>query len=182
VAVTLPCLVPYQPSYVFPFTLSVMVLAGSAIGVIFGYLRERNAALAFAWMILACMMNLPSLVSHYVDGSRFDMRAAAKYVEDNWNSSDHVTGHSMGLFGYYANRSRPAILPPSAMTVPTLQGLVTCQGRVWVVLSSTRWGLPKDVRQWLGTHCSHELTVRRSRFDYADYSVDVFLYTPSGKR
>jgi uncharacterized membrane protein len=182
VTVALPRLVVYQPSYVFPFALGVMVLAGCAIGVLYEYLRHRNLALAFAWTALACMMNLPSLASHYVDGSRVDIRTAAQYVKKNWKLNDCVTGHSMGLFGYYAEGCQPAIPLSRAEPIPKLEELVSRQKRLWVVLQSSRSGLAEDVRRWLGTHCSHELKVRRTRFDYADYAVDVFLYTPDSKK
>jgi hypothetical protein len=50
--------------------------------------------------------------------------------------------------------------------------------RTWILLQSWREGLPDDVRRWLGRNTSHESTVRRKRYDYAEYCVDVFLRQP----
>ena len=174
VTVALPRIVPYAPPYVFPFALSVIVLAGCTIGLLYERLRERGVWLASAGVILVCLMNLPSLASHYVDGSRSDMRTAARYVERNWLPGDRVTGSSMGRFGHYAPNCSPRIpLPPDF--IQKLEELSADNGRLWIVVQSTRGGLREDLRRWLGTHCSYELRVQRKRFDYPEYSVDVFL-------
>ena len=120
-------------------------------------------------------MNLPSLASHYVDGSRPDMRTAARYVEKNWQPGDRVAGFSMGLFGHYVPHCDPRI-PLPADARETLESLAAGKGRLWIVLQSARGGLSEDLRRWLGTRCSHELTVQRKRFDFPEYTVDVFLH------
>jgi hypothetical protein len=174
-SVALPRVVSYQPAYAFPFALSVLVLAGCATGVLYERLREKGVWLASAGVILVCVMNLPSLASHYVDGSRSDMRTAASYVEANWLLGDRVTGFSMGLFGHYAPHCSPRI-PLPFDSIPKLEELSADSGRLWIVVQSTRGGLREDLRRWLGTHCSHELKVQRKRFDYPEYSVDVYLH------
>jgi len=176
--VAFPLLVTYHPGYVFALAISIMVLAGCAIGAVYEGLRSRSVCVAVAWIALACLGNLPSLASHYMDGSRSDMRTAAQYVTENWQAGDRVTGFSMGLFGHYAKGCEPAIPLPPLKAVAKLNELADGKGRVWVLVQSCRAGLSKDIRRWLGVHCSHELKVRRTRFDYADYSMDVFLYNP----
>ncbi len=86
----------------------------------------------------------------------------------------------MGSFGHYAEGCQPAIPLPQSGAVAKLNELAAGKGRVWVVLESNRLGLADDTRRWLGAYCSDELKVHRTRFDYADYCVDVFLY--GGKR
>jgi hypothetical protein len=103
------------------------------------------------------------------------MRTAARYVKDNWLAGDRVAGFSLGLFCHYADESHPVIPLSGSSAVAQLQKLADGRGRVWIVLKSNRSGLPDDLQRWLGTRCSHELKVRRTRFDYADYCVDVFL-------
>ncbi|MDA1180723.1 MAG: hypothetical protein O2931_18250, partial [Planctomycetota bacterium] len=51
--------------------------------------------------------------------------------------------------------------------------------RVWIVVQSSRGGLEEPIRRWLGTHCSHEAKLLRKRYDYAEYAVDVYLYSPA---
>jgi mannosyltransferase len=177
----LPRLVAYHPGYVFPLASSAVVLAGCAIGIVHDGLRSRGGFIAAAWIGLACLGNLPSLASHYKDGSRDDLRSAARFVEKNWRSGDRVTGFAMTGFGHYAEGCQPAI-PLTSDPLRQLQELVADKRRLWIVLQSCRGGLPPELDRYLGTHCSHEFRVRRGRFDYAEYCVDVFLYTPNRER
>ena len=174
-AVLLPRIVTFQPAYVFPFALTIVLLAGCAIGRLYEYLQEESAWLAATGAALLCLVNLPSLASHYVDGSRPDMRTAARFVEKNWRPGDRVAGFSMGLFGHYAPNCNPRIPLPADAT-KKLETLAAKKGRFWVVVQSARGGLSEDLRRWLGTHCSYELEVQHKRFDYPEYTVDVFLH------
>jgi len=176
--VVFPLLVTYHPAYIFPLGIVVLVLAGCAIGTIYEGLRSRSVWLGVAWVGVACMGTLPSLASHYKDGSRIDMRTAARYVEKNWQAGDRVAGFSIGLLKHYAEGCEPAIPLSETNAVARLEELADGHGRVWVVLRSNRSGLSEDLFRWVGTHCSHERKVRRTRFDYAEYAVDIFLYTP----
>jgi hypothetical protein len=82
----------------------------------------------------------------------------------------------MGLFGHYATVSERGIPLPNAEAKAIEFLSSEAQGkRVWVVVQSGRSGLPVKLRDWLGRHCAHELQVRRRRFDYAEYTVDVYL-------
>jgi hypothetical protein len=174
----LPLLIPYHPEYVFPLEISILVAAGYAVGIIYQGLCVRNRFIGYAWIAVACLGNLPGLASHYMDGSRGDMRTAAQYVQKNWRTGDRVAGPVLCVFAHYAQDCEPAIPLFSSEAVAQLNQLADGKGRIWVVLESNRSGLSEDIRQWLGTHCSHELHVRRLRFDYADHCVDVYLYTP----
>ena len=39
-----------------------------------------------------------------------------------------------------------------------------------------RGGMSEPLQAWLGRNCTHELRVRKTRFDYLDFCVDVYLY------
>jgi hypothetical protein len=179
-SVVFPLVTVYHLAYVFPLAIGILVPAGCTIGTVYEGLRSKSMLIGAALVAAACLANLPSLVSHYRDGSRPDLRAAAQYVKEHWQTGDRVTGFSMGLFGHYAEGCQPAIPLPQSGAVAKLNELAAGKGRVWVVLESNRLGLADDTRRWLGAYCSDELKVRRTRFDYADYCVDVFLY--GGKR
>jgi hypothetical protein len=179
--VLFPRIVAYHPSYVFPLAIGMFVPAGFAVGTVYECLRTKGAFLGAAWMGLACLLTLPNLASHYVDGSREDIRTAAQYVKCNWRPGDRVTGFTMGGFAHYAPGCEPAI-PLSSDAVRSVQELVRNKKRLWVVVQSFRGGLAWDLEHYLGTHFSHELKVRRTRFDYAEYCVDVFLYSPQPEK
>lgn len=174
-SIVLPRIVIYHPAYIFPLALGVLVLAGSAVGLIADCLRPTSPWLAGAWIAVASLLGLPSLVSHYADGARPDLRTAARYVETNWREGDRVTGFSMGTFRHYAPRCRPTIPLSPVDAVSEIQTLRAEHGRLWIVVESARSGLPEGLRRWLGAHATHELSVRHPRFDYAENRVDVFL-------
>jgi hypothetical protein len=177
----LPRLVVYHPGYAFPLAVAVFVVAGCAVGTIHDCLKTKGTFVAAAWVGLACLGNLPGVASHYRDGSRHDIRTAAEYVKTNWQPGDRVAGHAMAWFAYYAKDLSPAISKQPDLS-RELEDCVHGKQRLWVVVESGRGGLPKELDQFLGTHCSHEFKVLRPRFDYAEYCVDVYLYRPKGER
>jgi hypothetical protein len=176
----LPRVVVYHPGYAFPLASSVFVVAACAIGTIYDYLRTRGALIGAAWMVVACLSSLPGVVSHYQDGSRHDIRTAAEYVKKHARAGDRVAGHYMAWFAYYAGDC-PAKICLQCDLARELEVCARDDKRLWVVVQSCRDGLPAGLERFLGAPFAHELTVRRTRFDYAEYRVDVFLFTPDAK-
>jgi hypothetical protein len=181
-SVILPCLVSYHPGYVFPLSLGALVLAGRAVAEIYEGLHRQNALAGPAWLALACLLNLPSLVSHYADGSRYDFRTAAQYVGSHWQVGDRVAGCSATLLKHYSN---PGIEPAPiriSHQIEDLECLARRPDRLWIVVPSGREGKDAELTKWLGQHCSQQLLVRRQRYDYYDNVMEVFLYAPEAGR
>lgn len=176
VVIVLPLAITYNPMYPFPLAIGVFVAAGHFVGTVHERLYRTLPWAAVAWLPLACLLTLPSVASHYVDGSRADMRTAARFIEQHWQDGDCVASHSIGTFTYYAPDCQPLVPITRANALETAKKLTRDNGRLWIVLRSGRGGLPVDCRQWLGTHCSHPLHVCKRRFDYLDYCVDVYLF------
>ena len=174
----LPLLVVYHSSYVFPYALSVMVLAGYAVIQIAQLLRPTGRGLSVLWVMIALSLQLPSLVSHFQDGSRHDHRTAARFIAKNWQPGDRLVAVSPGLVNHYAKLDGPTHSLADGQLLHDLQRTVTASGRTWVVIPSGRQGIPDDLRLWLGTHCPQQLVVKRPRYDYYDFVVEVFLSTP----
>jgi hypothetical protein len=177
--VTLPFLIPYHAEYVFPLALSGLVVAAYGIAVIYDLLRVRTQLAAYAWVGLSCLANLPALASHYVDGSRWDMRDAAAYVREHWAAGDRVTGYSMWLFRQYSGGCCEPAIPLGPDSIPQLARLRSESARLWVVLENTRSGLNPRVQQWLFDCAVHKLSVGGRRFDDAQFSVEVYLVLSS---
>jgi hypothetical protein len=171
----LPLVVVYHDEYVFPLVLGGIVVAGYAISVIYELLFSRSPVAAMAWLGLICLANLPGLASHYVDGSRRDERSAAAYVREHWSPGDRVTGYAMGLFGYYSRGCCEPQIPLSTTSVPQLEQLGAENGRLWIVLENTRWGLDPPTQRWLFDCAVHKLSVGGRRFDEAEFKVEVYL-------
>jgi hypothetical protein len=177
-SIILPFFVAYHPGYVFPLTLPALVLAGQAIAAIYEALRPQYALAACAWVGVTGLFNLPSLVSHYADGSRGDLRSAGQFVSRNWQPGDRVAAFSPTLLRHYvAPGIEPAALSLSD-PITHLRKLGHGPERLWIVVPSSRGGKPERLADWLGKHCSLEMSRRSQRIDYHENVIEVFLYEP----
>lgn len=176
-AAVLPRVVAFHPAYVVPFALGALVPAGHAVGRIYTALRPSSAFPAWACSALACCGSVPSLISHERDGSRPDLRTAAQYVAANRLPGDRVVAAEADVVTYYLNSPEVVIGVTGPDIADRLTELAKAPGRMWIVLPSGRAGLPPPLLAWLGHNCTHELRVRKTRFDYLDYCVDVYLHT-----
>jgi 4-amino-4-deoxy-L-arabinose transferase-like glycosyltransferase len=175
--VVLPLLVPYHAWYAFPLSLSGLVLAGYAISDIYGRLRTTGRLAGVLWVGVVLGLNLPSLASHYVDGSRTDIRTAARHVTELWGSGDLVATTRVDTFRYYTEAKLPLVgLRTGDAAVPELEALTAGGHRVWVVLESTRGGLSPHLHRWLLANTRHRFRVSRKRFDYYENAVDVYMF------
>ena len=168
--------------YALPLSLPMFVLAGTAIAGIFCLLRARGRAAAFAWLAVAPLVGLPSLASHYLDGSRADLRSAVKYVQIHWRNGDRVCCPGMGMkiaFDHYAPDCGPRVLlaAPDASGINTLQEMAKSNARIWTV-SGSYWGgrSDGDLAGWLGKRCRHEARFEKYRYDHYRFCTDVYLF------
>jgi hypothetical protein len=174
--VLLPLFLTYHPAYIFPLATSVLVLAGALIGRVFDFFEGQSRVVAWAWMTAACACSLPSTVSYFSDGSRHDYRAAALYIADHWQPGDRIASVAPTLLGHYLSGNDAVIALPGADPIPRLEQLARERHRLWIVLSFSRSGKPAALRRWLQRNCAQEAEIRRPRYDYQDFTVEVFLY------
>lgn len=172
----LPLLVTYHPDYTFPWALGAVVLAAYAVAQIAEHLYSTRRTLAFAWVGVAIAFQLPSVVSHYQDGSRPDFRTAARFVASRWQPGDRLAAVSPGLAKHYAEFDTSVISLISDNPLSDLKQAIKVPPRLWIIMYSGRGGKPADLQQWLGTNCTLELVVRERRFDYYEFVVEVFLW------
>ncbi|HEX5271086.1 MAG TPA: hypothetical protein VFW33_11385, partial [Gemmataceae bacterium] len=173
-AVALPMVVAFHPAYTFLFAPWALVLAGHGTARVWERLRPLGAPVAVAWLLGACCLDLPRVASYYRDGSRYDYRTAALYIHDHFRPGDRVAAVSPGLMGHYAAECQGGIRLPTD-PLPALPALAEHPGRTWVAVASNRSGKDEALRHWLARNCSAELVARHTRFDYYDYTVEVFL-------
>jgi 4-amino-4-deoxy-L-arabinose transferase-like glycosyltransferase len=181
-ASVLPFLVVFHAGYVFPMALGVFVLAGCAVGGIYDVLRPRGAVLGWGWVACACGFALPSLASHFSDGSRWDYRTAARHIAKSWREGDQVAAIRSGTLDVYLSVPVTTTWLPPGDPVPSLESLKACCDRVWIVVPSGRNGVDESLRRWLGQNCFEQFEVRRPRFDHVQHVVGVFLYDATRNR
>jgi hypothetical protein len=177
-SVVFPLIVVYHSAYVFPLTLGAIVLAGYAAAQIYGHLRRQSLLLAGTWFAVVAALNLPSLMSHYSDGSRHDYRQAAQFIDKHWQRGDQVAAVAPGALRRYADVCQDAISLRTWDPLPDLKELSLTPRRLWIVIPSDRPGKPEPLRRWLGLNCSQQLEIRARRYDYRENIVEVYLYTP----
>lgn len=180
-SLVLPLILTYHPAYTFPLALGVLVLAGRAIALVWEALQPRGALVAASWLLTASAFNLPSLISHYRDGSCHDIRTAASYVSAHWQAGDGVAAFSPQLLKYY---TAPGIEPLAIGTrdpVASLRTLATQADRLWIVVPVNRAGLPEALQSWLGANCAEQLRIRKMRFDFYENVTEVYLYQPKDR-
>jgi 4-amino-4-deoxy-L-arabinose transferase-like glycosyltransferase len=179
-SIVLPCVIVFHSAYVFPLALGVIVLAGCAAGQIYAYLRQQSWLLGGAWIAVVCAFNLPSLLSHYSDGSRHDYRTPARFISKNWQAGDHVAAVAPGALRRYADVCQDAVSLQTWDPLPDLKKLSGQPGRTWIVIPSNRPGKSEDLRRWLGANCTQEMELKPPRYDYREHVVEVYLYTAGG--
>jgi hypothetical protein len=170
----------FTARYVLPISLAVFVLAGKAIADIYAMLRLKNNIIAVAWFAAALALSAPSLISHYVDGSRADIRSAIRHIERNWREGDVLFKAEGGkiIFDYYA----PACTPCYSSTkdpLARLGELIETDKRIWILSGSFT---SNAVLDWLRKNCSTELHVEKRRYDFYRYYIDIYLYDPNRSR
>ncbi len=178
----LPLLLRHHPAYSFPLTLGVLVLASQGVGHLYDRLSEQSRLLGLAWVCFACLLNLPSLASHYLDGSCSNHRDAARFVQAHFRDGDRVLATSPHLLAYYLGPDRcPAGLElyDWAAARDQLLQQVRQPGRVWVVVNHGRANRPAELLDWLGRHCSRQLDLTIVRLDAFEYATAVYLYPGS---
>lgn len=176
--VLLPCVAVYHPGYAVPLSLGTMVLAGRGIARIYEGLRLQSPRAAAAWIGLACLGNLPGLVSHYSDGDCYDYRAAANYLSREWDEGDQVLALSPYLLKHYCKPGIEPIAVSEQGMVNRLYVEAATANRVWIVVPTPRIARPEPLRAWLGENCSRKFHLEKQRFDYYENSLEVYLYVP----
>jgi hypothetical protein len=176
VTVGLPLVMIYHPAYTFPLALGVLVLAGRAIALVAEALQPRSALVAASWLLAACAFNLPSVVSHYRDGSCHDFRSAAGFVSVHWQDGDCVAAFSPQLLKYYTPPGIEPVAVSASDPVGSLRKFAAQSNRLWIVVPVNRAGNPEALQAWLAKNCSQELRICKMRFDYYENATEVYLY------
>src|SRR5262249_23181910 len=145
----------YHPAYSFPFAVIPLTLAGFVIGEC-GRLAASHAGNATAMIFVGacCLLDLPSLVSHYVDGSRHDYRSAASFVASVRAPNEQIYAFSPSNLGFYEKAFSDArALDPNNLVVE-LNQIARDDKPAWLVLPTGRRGRYIAVDNWLNYHAS----------------------------
>lgn len=172
----LPLVVQHHGEYTFLFTFAALVPAGRAVAHFAGLLRPRGRVAMAAWLAAACLLELPGLVSHYIDGSRLDFRAPAQYVAAHWRPGDRVSSFSPRVFARYAPGVSDVVSLPRSPDGFARVGAGA--RRVWVVVYGPPGDKEPGLEAWLAANCRSCFVHRPRRPDHQENITEVYLYYP----
>ena len=176
----LPIIVPFHVGYIFSLSLPVIVLASQALHKMSGSLSGGRSIAAYCVLSLGIVSNIPTLASHFVDGSRWDERSPAEFVRKVWRTGDSVATYTSGYFRHYSQMCcAPVIALAPGRVSEALSKLRGSTGKVWVILESPRGGLPAETRDWLYRCARQRFGITRRRLDFAEFNTAVFEYAPA---
>jgi hypothetical protein len=128
------------------------------------------------WLGVAVLSNAPPLVSHYADGSRPDFRAASHYVARQRGPDDTIAAVSPGNLAFYSPVEPDRLNPDRLMD--GFRIIAEAKRPCWIVVLGGRTPRDGDVQNWLNENCRLKASFRKPRFDYYDFSVDVYYFEP----
>jgi len=175
--VVLPKVLAFHPGYSFLFLFGPVVLAGYAVGAIAEkVVGTWGTIAAVAWVGVAVLFNVPSLVSHYADGSRHDFRAAAQFVAEQRKPGEAVAAVSPGNFAFYAPELSDAERLNPDRLMEGFHKIADNKHPCWIIVLGGRTPRDMEVQKWLNENCRLKMSFRKSRFDYYDFTVDVLFF------
>jgi hypothetical protein len=124
----------WNPRYFLFFLPAAWVLAAHAVDVIAGRLEHRLAAAA--WYGCVGLLLMPNLLSHYVDGSRHDYRAAASVVIERNQRNETILSDDAETISYYLpeNLRRQLFVRTKAKQLPTSEFFLVTRSNAWMPL------------------------------------------------
>lgn len=182
--IVFPRVLAFHPGYSFLYLFGPVVLAGYAVGQIAEKLTAagpgvvRGSLTAAVWVGVAALLDAPALVSHFMDGSRYDFRAGAQFVADHHQTGDTIAAVSVGNFSYYNPEFASARRLNPDRLMEGFRDVAAANRRCWVVVVGNRAPRHPDAQTWLNENCRLKASIRKTRFDYYDYLVEVYEFQP----
>jgi hypothetical protein len=133
--------------------------------------------------ILIVFSGVPTLISQYRDGRRYDFRAMAEWLRGHMAAGDvvfsdqpQVMAHYLGGMAVQRLRGDPA---PLIVAVPA-----SVSGALWIVAPAPAHAFrtnPKlgTLKAWIHENCQLRNTLGAGRLDYRQHYLEVYRCPPS---
>jgi hypothetical protein len=156
----------WSPRYFLFFLPAAWVLAAYAIDAVAGRLEARLAVAA--WYACCALLMAPSLLSHFVDGSRHDYRQAADVLIDNDYSGLPILSDDAETISYYLPSTlRQNLFVRTKVTqLPSSEFFLVARANVWMSQPTVRgrdMDLLGEISKRRFDQFSHVLRVYRVR-------------------
>lgn len=178
-----------EQRYLIPVVPLILIPAAVMLGHLIEPLKGRVIWPQFAVPAFALVPFLPSLVSHYLDGNRHDLRGAARFVRERIEADDGVVAENNYLMGLYMPElpeARLAEAPPQyALTLSHYKRMESSCRRLWVVVPTHFIDLGGDRKafyEWALRQGRQMAEMYVPRLDYHQNRLQVFLVEMEGAR
>jgi hypothetical protein len=157
----------WNPRYFLFFLPAVWVLAAYAMERIAARFEYGSAAAAWYCCVIALL--LPSLLSHYQDGSRHDYRRAAAVLMTNAQQDQPILSDDAETISYYlpASLRGNLVVKTKVRRFPTAEFFLVARSNAWTALPR----IP-------GRQLSLVSEIYARRFDYFSHILRVYRIAP----
>jgi len=173
-ALLVPLAVNFHPEYLMIVIFPALYSAAWFVHFVAQHLETHSKTAAFTFVAFSALSNFPTLVSHYVDGSRPNFRIASDFLESNTAKTDNIAAISIGNLRHYHSDLPPTHVIDPASPITSISEVVSESGRTWIVIQSGRSGIAPSLQKWLNTTCRLEKTIQKMRYDYYANRIDIF--------
>jgi Dolichyl-phosphate-mannose-protein mannosyltransferase len=171
----LSAVLSFHTAYVFPLAVGLVILAAMGLAEIAQAIEGRIRFAGVGLVVAVAALNLPSVVSHYRDGSRHDFRAASQWLADHAGPDDAIGSVQGDKLDYYQPHLYPQrVKLPKRDLEEWVRTTRPKSGKLWIFLPGGRAGPMEPWKNWIESVGILRKTIVQNRFDYPSYPV--YLY------
>jgi hypothetical protein len=148
----------FRPRWLFPATMTAMIVVASA----------------------------PTLISQYLDGRRWDLRGAARWLDGRVDAHDIVFSDQPSVMAHYlpAAKVRRLMGDPARLEESVRLLNQTGRGALWIVAPAPSHAFRTNpslstLNQWMYTYCQLRNSVGVGRIDFRQQYLDIFHCPPA---
>lgn len=160
-----------------------------AAGLFLDHLCRGDREGAPRWLVPAtvtAMMlaaGLPTLISDYRDGRRFDFRGAAQWLTERLEPGDLVFSDQPMVLRHYLPQEQVVHLQSNPAVLADSLGTRETGSRLWLVAPAASHAFRATLRegglrQWIYGHCQLQYTLGRGRVDLRQQYLQVYRCPP----
>lgn len=182
---------PVSPYYLLPAAPVFLIGAG----VFLDHLFEIDWKLRPRWLLPATVTafllaaGLPTLVSDYRDGRRFDFRGGARWLEPRLAPGDVVFSDQPMVLAHYLNGTEVERLRRPAALAESLSQLKQTGrgGALWIVAPSPSHAFRPNLRRdgligWIFDNCQLRNNIGVGRVDFRQEYLQIYRCPPAAPR
>jgi hypothetical protein len=157
-------------------------------GVFLDRILEVQSDLGPRWLLPASLVliivasGVPTLLSQYRDGRRYDFRSASLWLEQRLSPGDVVYSDQFKVVTHYLPKTDVQRLSVDTNRLKeslTTQSYSARQGAIWIIAPAPAHAFRTNprasgLRQWIYNHCQLVHTVGVGRVDFRQYYLQLY--------